>query len=340
MSGNFSHLKISILLFLNLCMISTAGLACTRILLANQQAAVMVGRTMDWPAMNMNTTLRVYPRGIMHEGANDTSSLKWSSKYGSIVATAYNAITTDGINEQGLATHILWLDEANYGQRDTSKPGLSVILWAQYYLDNFKSVAEAVQFTEENNFQLLAFFHPTVQKWIKLHLAIEDASGDSAIIEYTDGKPHVYHDRAYKVLTNSPTYDLQLKNLPAYGDKPLPGSTNSVDRFIRGWFYVTRLPVSQNMSDEIMNLQSVINNVAEPFGVPTKERPGIGPTIWRTISDLTHRVYYFNSAGSLNMVWVELDKFNLQPGNPVMKLDVFAQPDLTGNVTDKFKTFA
>ena len=340
MSGAFSRLTINILLFLNLCLVSNAGVTCTRILLAHQQAAVMVGRTMDWPIANMNTTLRVYPRGIMRGDNENEHSLQWSAKYGSLVATAYNAITTDGINEQGFAAHILWLDESDYGLRNNNKPGLSVVWWAQYYLDNFKTVAEAVQFTEENNFQLLAYYHPAVQKWIKLHLAIEDASGDSAIIEYIDGKPHVYHDRAYTVLTNSPTYDLQLKNSSAYGDKPLPGSTNSPDRFVRGTFYSTRLPASQNIRAEITALQSVINNIAEPYGVPTKERPGISPTIWRVIADLTNRVYYFNSSDSLNMVWTELNKFNLQPGNPIRELNLFAQPDLTGDVTGKFKPVA
>src|SRR5690606_33258032 len=70
--------------------------SCTRILLNDQQAAVMVGRTMDWSALSMPTSLRIYPRGIARSGAEDASSLKWTAKYGSLVTTAYEAISVDG----------------------------------------------------------------------------------------------------------------------------------------------------------------------------------------------------------------------------------------------------
>jgi len=36
------------------------------------------------------------------------------------------------------------------------------------------------------------------------HLAIEDASGDSAIVEYIGGKRVVHHGRQYSVMTNDP----------------------------------------------------------------------------------------------------------------------------------------
>ncbi|HEY5206095.1 MAG TPA: linear amide C-N hydrolase [Roseiarcus sp.] len=37
------------------------------------------------------------------------------------------------------------------------------------------------------------------------HLALADASGDSAIFEYISGKLVIHHDRKYTVMTNSPT---------------------------------------------------------------------------------------------------------------------------------------
>lgn len=44
----------------------------------------------------------------------------------------------------------------------------------------------------------------------RLHLAISDASGDSAIFEYRDGKLEIHHGRQYQVMTNSPFYNDQL----------------------------------------------------------------------------------------------------------------------------------
>jgi len=59
-----------------------------------------------------------------------------------------------------------------------------------------------------------------------MHLVIGDRAGDSAIIEIINGKPEIYHGRAYRVMTNSPTYDKQLPELKRYqgfgGQKPPP----------------------------------------------------------------------------------------------------------------------
>lgn len=312
--------------------------ACTRILYSTNAKAILVGRNMDWSLNNMQTHLMVYPRGIMRDGKVATNPLTWVSKYGSVVATAYEAITTDGVNEKNLAAHILWLNESDYGLRDEKIPGLSVMMWMQFYLDNFASVAEAVRFTQTSSLQLAPFFHPITKKWIKLHLALEDAQGDSAIIEYTNGKVQIYHDKRYAVLTNSPTYDLQLKHWYQQKDKALPGTTNSEDRFVRGSFYVNHMPTdSISIKRELSELLSLMDNVAQPFGVDSVERPGVSPTLWKSVIDLTHGVYYFRAEDSLNMIWVELNKFNFRAGAPVMDLAINKYPELTGEVSSYFK---
>jgi penicillin V acylase-like amidase (Ntn superfamily) len=40
--------------------------------------------------------------------------------------------------------NLLWLVESQYPPYDRSKPGLSIAAWAQYVLDNFATVQEAV----------------------------------------------------------------------------------------------------------------------------------------------------------------------------------------------------
>ncbi len=50
-----------------------------------------------------------------------------------------------------------------------------------------------------------------------VHLAIEDASGDSAIIEFIAGKCVVHHGREFQVMTNDPSYDQQLELLRGEG---------------------------------------------------------------------------------------------------------------------------
>ena len=76
-------------------------------------------------------------------------------------------------------------------------------------LDNFATVDEAVAELSKEKFRIDA---PDLPNGVKsrLHLAISDASGDSAIFEYVDGRLSVHHGREYQVMTNSPFYDQQL----------------------------------------------------------------------------------------------------------------------------------
>lgn len=315
--------------------------ACSRVLWTDSGKAVVVGRTMDW-FEDMKTNLWSLPRGIARDGATGKNSLRWTAKYGSVVAAAYDMATADGINEVGLTTNILWLAESDYGKRDETVPGLSISLWAQYMLDNFATVNEAVEFMNKNTFQLVTANVPRRDEKATVHLSLADASGDSAIIEYTDGKPKIYHDRKFTVMTNSPSFEEQLANLKQYkafgGDKDLPGSNEAADRFVRAASYLTSLPKPNTYRENVTYILSVVRNVSAPFSASgDPKRPNISATRWRTVADLTNKVYYFESTISPNIVWVQLRKLNFKEGTSVRKLDLTKQLDLVGDVSGKFK---
>ncbi len=320
---------------------SAPAYPCSRVLWADGGDAVVVGRTMDW-FEDMKTNLWVLPRGIAREGAAGENSLHWTAKYGSVVATGYDISSADGINERGLAANILWLAEADYGKRDDAIPGLAISLWAQYLLDNFATVAEIVEFTNKGSFQLVTANMPGTKNKATVHLSVADASGDSAIIEYTDGKPNIYHDRRYKVMTNSPLFAQQLENMKQYkafgGSKELPGSNEAAHRFVRAASYLQTLPKPKTYRENVAYILSVMRNISAPFSVSTDPaRPNISSTRWRTVADLTNRVYFFESTISPNIVWVRLDKLNFKAGAPVKKLDLVGEIDLVGDVSGKFK---
>ena len=113
---------------------------------------------------------------------------RWTSKYGSLVTTIYGIGTADGLNERGLGVHMLYLNATDFGPRDKSKPGVHAGLWAQYLLDNAATVKEALALLDTVQVVMVeAHGHKAT-----VHLAIEDASGDSAIIEYVErqaGRP-------------------------------------------------------------------------------------------------------------------------------------------------------
>lgn len=319
--------------------LSAPGFSCTRILHIDPKA-VMIGRNMDWPYL-MQQQLRVYPRGMQRAGLSaEGTSLQWTAKYGSMVVTAYKDLTSEGINERGLSVHLLALEESDYGTRHANIPGMSVVMWAQYYLDQFANVKEVVRAAYQPGYELEAGVLPNTHGKVKLHLAIEDAEGNSAVIEYVNGMPNIHVSYGNATLTNSPVYEKQLQNLKNYagfgGDKRLPGTTFANDRFVRATYYNQHLPLAKSLDDEVYSILSIMRNAAQPYGMSANERPLFSYTLWHVVGDLTHRVYYYVSTSSPNMVSMSLDKFNLSSGAPALMLDIVAHPELTGDVSTKF----
>lgn len=312
---------------------------CTRALWNDNGQAVLVGRNMDW-LRDMGTNLWALPRGRHRSGLDAGNALEWTVEHGSLVATEHDQATTDGINERGLAAHVLWLAEASFGAPDGTLPGVSMTLWAQLFLDQFATVAEAIQFVRDTPFEVWPIVEPDTDRAATVHLALDDASGDSAVIEYVDGKPRVYHDRAYTVMTNSPPFDQQLAHLRRYegfgGHQPLPGTTEAADRFVRASYYLEHLPPPRSHPMAVAELLSVMRNAAQPFGVPDPSRPNISSTIWRTVSDLSNRVYYFESSFSPNLIWTKLDGLRLGKGAPATRLDLVKGPGYVGEMSDRF----
>ncbi|OFB37866.1 choloylglycine hydrolase [Mycolicibacterium sp. (ex Dasyatis americana)] len=315
---------------------------CTRVIWPEAGDAVLVGRNMDFHK-DLMTNLWKQPRGVQRDDAV-SGKLTWTSKYGSVIAAAFDITSVDGMNEAGLAGHILWLAESTYGEPDASRTQLGQAIWLQYFLDNFATVAEAVAWIAETDVQVVQMDDPTGGVRPGLHLALDDATGDSAIIEYVDGHPRVYHSKDYRVMTNSPTFDQQLELVKSFtglgGDQPLPGSTLASDRFARASYYAGRLPKPAGQVQAIAGMFSVIRNAAQPFRIPDPGKPDASQTIWQVVLDLTNKRYVYESTTRPNIVWVDLADLDFSEGSPQLKLDLIGelavQGGIAGNVADKF----
>ena len=322
--------------------LSTPADACTRVLWNEDGTSVVVGRTMDWPE-STEPVLTVLPRGMERDGGLlgpeavvSDNPARWTSKYGSMVTTVYGLGAADGLNEAGLGAHMLYLNATDFGPRDPSLGGVQAGLWAQYLLDNAATVVEALALMETiQPVMISANGHKAT-----VHLALEDASGDSAIIEFIDGKPVVHHGREFRVMTNDPTYDQQLALLAEHdfsnpsSTTPLPGNVAATDRFVRASYFLALLPEPASEQEAIAGILAIARNASVPFGAPYKGF-GIYNTEYRTAMDLTTKRYFFELTTSPNVIWASLSDFDLAPGASVMTLD----PDdlaLSGDVAASF----
>lgn len=240
-----------------------AAQACTRFLWNDNPLAVIVGRSMDWPE-STQPALTVLPRGIKRDGGRAGAAVvvkenpaRWTAKYGSIVTTIYGIGTADGLNERGLGTHMLYLQATDFGPRDAAKPGLQAALWAQYLLDQFQVVMVETHGHRAN-----------------VRLAIEDAGGDSAVIEFVNGKQVVHHGREYRIMTNDPPYDQQIALLKTHdfskpsSDTPIPGNVKATDHFVRTAYFGAMLTPPKTKREAVASMLAVVRNVSVPFGAP------------------------------------------------------------------------
>jgi len=314
---------------------------CTRVLWNDNDLAILTGRTMDWPE-STQPLIVVFPAGRDRDGilptglVDDPNPLRWTSRYASLVTTLYGIGTVDGLNEAGLAGHGLYLEATDFGPRDAAKAAVQAGLWLQYLLDQAATVTEAVALMD--GIDLLKI---TVRGHdANIHLALEDRDGDSAIIEFVDGRPVVHHGRQFTLMTNDPTYDEQLELLSRQDfshpscEMPLPGNVNAIDRFQRAAYYSALLPTPDSERAAVAGVMAIMRNVSVPFGAPYEDF-GVYNTEYRTVTDVTNKMYYFELTISPNVIWVDMTRLALDPGSLPLVIDPY-DDSLVGDVTDRF----
>lgn len=312
--------------------------ACTRVVYEGPDGMIATGRTMDWKE-NPQTNLYVFPRGMERKGAESAATIQWTSKYGSVVAAGYDIGICDGMNEKGLVANLLFLPESVYETENDIRPIMGLSIWTQYILDNFATVEEAVDELKNDKFRIDA---PDLPNGVKsrLHLAISDSTGNSAIIEYLDGHVSIYEGKQYQVLTNSPAYNLQLAVNDYWkqvgGLNMLPGTNRSSDRFARASFYINAVAQTSDPEIAVPTVFSVIRNVSVPYGISTPDSPHISSTRWRSVCDQKDLVYYFEKTVPMAVMHINLKELDFSNGSAERVLKLTDGNNYEGNVTTQF----
>jgi penicillin V acylase-like amidase (Ntn superfamily) len=325
---------------------------CTRTLFVGDNNLIITGRNMDWKE-DMMTDIYVFPKAIERSASAMANPVKWVSKYGSVIAAGYDAGSVDGMNEKGLVANLLYLVESSYPAPFASRPNLPISMWLQYVLDNFSNVKEVVDSLKKEAFNLIPVTLPNGDL-SPLHLSISDSAGDSAIFEYISGQLCIHHGKSYKVMTNSPPYEQQII-LNEYwqqigGLTFLPGTNRASDRFVRASFlldaipktiapqYIKSIPKQSFEYQAVAEVLSLMRAVSVPLGITTPEQPNIASTIWRTVSDQTNLIYYYDAATRPNTFWIDFENLNFDSGASVKKLTLQNGEVYSGEVSSDLQS--
>ncbi len=330
---------------------------------------MIVGRNEDYVTAS-HPTFVATPRGIKRWGTADptkkSKSINWTVKYGNVASYANNRFPNDGMNEVGLTARTLFYVDANESiAPNTLKKELDEDHWVSFTLDNFATVVEAVD-AIKNKVHIVSvvgkkgsgFSYATPK-----HLAIADATGDSAIIEIQNGVVTVFHGKEYRILTNPPSYQKELENAAKYKDatqEQLPVSWSANDRFVRSDFFLRHLPKPRD-NDAATGygfMYSALSTSIMPAGLPApaedrevvkqlvatlkdpQETYGGAATYFQTISDLTNLHYRFKSLIAPSDVFFDFAGYNFAKGQPVRvikRIDNYAQQGWSGDVVPHLK---
>ncbi len=335
------------------------------------------------PDLDLLTNLSYYPRGtafspVLEKGSldtisepkgtnntsNDTSTV--SNQYAFVAidqtkacfapglcASSSQAITSEGMNEYGFGISALVLKMSQYEAAESKNTSVTFLDFPAWALGNVRSVAElrgllqnSVAVTACETWSgiddLLCKFAPNT------HFAVEDASGETAVIEYLNGELR-FTNNSVGTLTNDPNFEYMTQNLAQYkavlpfeppsttadimakdGVEPasntgwnqwgMPGDATPVSRFVR--VYLLRAIAAANAkpktTEQVMvQQQAIISAMTLPFGAVAEPKPQLQEgmfdyTVWAVLKVPHRSNFYFRDYKQ--MQW---QRFNLL--DPVLR---------------------
>lgn len=321
---------------------SMTAQACTRVLWDTPEQGTFVGRTMDW-SESTDPHIVNYPANT-HYPTHLALKNTVPSKYAVTGITAYG-ILMDGINSEGLGGNVLYDAGMTLNSTTEQAQKAGAITYLRHLLSQNKSVAEAVQQIRQNSPIEESINGIPVR--IALHISLQDSTGDSAIIEWRDGKPQIWHGKEYTVLTNQPDYPVHLNNVekakPTWGAKNTQsaqtalgskGNINPEDRFLHATYFSQHLKAPTGIKNGLLKLDSVLFKI--PHDAPNRVIDGkmtgyaTEYTVMRHIQSGTTVVRY---QWGESFHQVEYNVKELQEANKSVQFNL-AQPHLAGDITE------
>ena len=342
--------------------------ACTNIMIQSKDEAVVVGRTLEF-GPSLNSEIVTSPKGktFSNTTPDGQSSQTWTAKYGFVYLNFFGKDhAIDGMNDQGLSIGLLYLPGYTQYQKVSEKNLDHAIPYFQlgdWVLSQFKTADEVrsalkdlVVFNQELSIDGQNYSFP-------LHLVINDAQGNSIVVEFNNGEKQIY-ENPLGILTNSPTFDWQLTNLKNYANlspyavKPieiddmvysatgqgagmvgLPGDSTPPSRFVKmAFLQKTALPVDTAEQAVVLS-EHIIDNVFIPNGMVrnAKGTSGTETTQWTVFKDLKNGKLYFKSYHFPSLQVIDIKALDLGEGTTPTRVPVNHSAPLAQDVTKEMK---
>lgn len=302
-----------LLLLLILALLPAAADACTTIAFTDRARPVLA-YNFDFPIGQ--AVVLINKRGLAKVSETQGSPARWQARYASIT---FNMFGRDqpmsGMNEAGLATSQMWLDEARYEAPD-ARPTIGVAEWMQYVLDTSATVEEA----------LASAGKVRIESRIPLHYKLMDATGDAAVVEFIAGEARIRRGESLPVaaLAND-SYERSLDFMREVKKSAAQASgSGSLARFTRA--ALAQQSPRDPSGDPVAKAFASLADVAQS-----------GYTQWSIVYDVAKRIVYWHTRGNATVRSTGLAGFDPSCAAPTLFMGI---DDGGGDVARHFRPFS
>ncbi|MCP5469174.1 MAG: choloylglycine hydrolase family protein [Chlamydiales bacterium] len=324
--------------------------ACTDFVVQATDKSSVVGRSMEF-GLNLESQVLIQPKNTLMQSRvfNGLAGMKWRVQYAYIGMTALGQDwLVDGMNEAGLSIGALWFPGSDYPKVDESIPQKTIALedLGDWILSSFETIDEVKKAIHD--VQVWPHDLPKLNSIPPLHLSLHDAQGNSAAIEFLDGKL-MFFDNPVGVLTNAPKLEWHLTNLPNYinlsamqkekasfdglvlhppgqgfGMLGVPGDWTPPSRFVRIATFKNFANTPKNAQENVTLALHLLNTVDIPYGaVRNVDKEHYDYTQWIVVKDLSNGDLYYRTYRDLDVYRINLQEELRKGRNTQRKLPVY-----------------
>ncbi len=291
------------------------------------------GRNLDLD-YSYNQTVTITPRNF----AFKFRKAKVLERHYAIIGMAYVVddypLYYDAINEKGLGMAGLNFEgNADYKEIDTSKDNISPFEFIPWILGQCSNISEVKELL--NNINLANINFSDELPLSPLHWMISDKE-KSIVVESVKEGLKVY-DNPVGVLTNNPTFDIQLFNLNNYiacgpkqpnnnfskninldlysrgmGGIGIPGDLSSSSRFVKVAFTKLNSVSGDTESESISQFFHILGSVNQQKGLTNVGDDKFEYTIYSSCCNMDKGIYYYTTYENSQITGICMNKEDLE----------------------------
>ena len=290
------------------------------------------GRNLDLE-YSYNETITITPRNYELK-FRQQESLK--SHY-AIIGMAYVAnnypLYYDAINEKGLGMAGLnFPQNADYKEIEEGKNNIAPFEFIPYILSQCSNIEETKKLLKNINIAKINFSNELPAS--PLHWIIADKEKSITVESVKDGLK--IYDNPVGVMTNNPTFDMQLFNLNNYmnlsteppvntfsnklnletysrgmGAMGLPGDLSSASRFVKATFTKMNSISGSSESESISQFFHILESVYQQRGCVHMGEEKYEITIYSSCCNMDKGIYYYTTYENNQITGIDMNKENL-----------------------------